>query len=721
MEGLELRQEAQRQAAAQRVENRVAERQEKREMLARPGGVGKADSPERVAKRLDRLSRYYAGETLPVAPVSLPSVVGAPFGTVLGGGNHVGVASPEDTGRALDAAGIVLERIINTPDFVDIRYLEAGVAAARAVGRVAIRDRAGRPGGYGSGSMVSPRLFLTNHHVISSSEVAAASAVEFNYQDGVDGNPLQPTLVRLDPDAFFLADEKLDFALVAAAGDDAVVEFGFNRLVQAEGKAIIGERVTIVQHPHGEKKQVVLRENRIIDVLESFLHYEADTEPGSSGSPVFNDQWEVVALHHASVAAPERTDLGGFVNEGIRISRIVAFVRSQSLPPAMAVLADQLLGSERVVAAVRRTQRLGEEAPPSLVAAPASALSTDQPAPHAPSPLPGVSFTLPLEISVRLGGTAGVRTISSTNGGSNGSRAHAGNGTVSEAIQIDPDYANREGYVPHFLGTGNLHVPLPKLADQLVPKASVNREASGEPRYVFPYHHFSIAMNRERRLAFFTAVNIDGRLSRRLRRERDRWYFDPRVPVSEQTGEAVYVDNDLDRGHLVRRLDPAWSTSEPAAKAANDDTFHFTNCTPQHKDFNQNQTTWAGLEDYILENADTRDLRVSVFTGPVFSDDDDEYRGVKLPRQFWKVVVMARRTGALSATAYLLSQEQLIRGLEVDGDFSYGAYRTFQVPIRHIEGLTALSFGRLADGDPLGSLEAAGLVREVHSSDDLIL
>lgn len=205
----------------------------------------------------------------------------------------------------------------------------------------------------------------------------------------------------------------------------------------------------------------------------------------------------------------------------------------------------------------------------------------------------------------------------------------------------------------------------------------------------------------------------------------DRWFVDPRIAACDQTDEAVYTDNDLDRGHLVRRLDPAWGL-ESEAKRANDDTFHFTNCTPQHKDFNQNETTWAGVEDYILENADNRDLRVSVFTGPVLAEDDEEYRGIRLPRQFWKVVAMVKDDGTLSATAYLLSQAALLTQLErldaarVPDDFSYGAYRTFQVPITTVERLTKLSFA-LSHADPLDRLEAVVPAREIRRDSDVIL
>jgi endonuclease G len=182
----------------------------------------------------------------------------------------------------------------------------------------------------------------------------------------------------------------------------------------------------------------------------------------------------------------------------------------------------------------------------------------------------------------------------------------------------------------------------------------------------------------------------------------------------------VYRDNPLDRGHLVRRLDPAWGASSTIAKLSNDDTFHFTNCTPQHSDLNQ--TTWAGLEDYILENADNLDFKVSVFTGPVLAQDDDPYRGVTLPRQYWKVVVMVKKTGGLSATAYLLSQDELIRGLEfAPEEFSYGAYKTYQVPVQRIEELTGLSFGSLAAADPLAQREVEVRQVEIDRPEEVVL
>jgi endonuclease G len=293
-------------------------------------------------------------------------------------------------------------------------------------------------------------------------------------------------------------------------------------------------------------------------------------------------------------------------------------------------------------------------------------------------------------------------------------------GRSADEIRIDPDYSTRRGYDSEFLGSGEHAVPLPTLPHELVQLAATNQLAKGEPKYLLPYYHFTVVLNKERRLAFFTAVNIDGKLRQKPARQNDKWFFDPRVSEEEQTGEKVYENNPLDLGHLVRRLDPAWGSSVKTAKLANDDTFHFTNCTPQHKDFNRNKTRWAGLEDYILTNAANLHFKANVFTGPVLAHDDDAYEGVRLPRQFWKVVTMVKKDRQLSATAYLLSQKQLIAGLRTREAFSYGAYKTYQVPVSKVEKLTGLTFG-LVHADPLATRDVDAAPKEVDRLEDVVL
>jgi endonuclease G len=276
------------------------------------------------------------------------------------------------------------------------------------------------------------------------------------------------------------------------------------------------------------------------------------------------------------------------------------------------------------------------------------------------------------------------------------------------------DYARRQGYDPFFLGT-DVEVPLPTLSAELESHAvRVNGTRRGLPSHVLKYTHFSIAMNGERRLAYYTACNVDGRRLRHIPRSGDKWYFDPRIDRDTQVGNELYRGNDLDRGHLVRRLDPVWGDADEASDA-NEDTFHWTNCSPQHSGFNQR--TWLELEEYILDNAGAHDLRINVYTGPVFDSGDPEYRDVQLPRQYWKVVAMVEEeTQRLFATAYIISQSDLISNLE----FAFGKFRTYQIPIADIENRTGLSFGNLRDYDPLGQAETLQ-IRPIEELSDMVL
>ena len=110
-----------------------------------------------------------------------------------------------------------------------------------------------------------------------------------------------------------------------------------------------------------------------------------------------------------------------------------------------------------------------------------------------------------------------------------------------------------------------------------------------------------------------------------------------------------------------------------------------------------------------------------MFTGPVLDDGDDVYRGVKLPRQFWKIVAMVTKDGTLSVTGYLLSQAALLHDLVTEEEFSYGAYRTFQVPVRRIAELTGLGLDPHIAVDPLERHEATTLPRELLRPQDLVL
>lgn len=332
--------------AAARYANRT-ERREGNQSVLESRGVLYADTPERVEKRLARLGADWAMARAIERTQTEPA---SSAGSTLG-------LPPE--GFTSDALG--LERLIGRNNLTPVAFLEEGVQVSRSVGRITI---SGPGGGHGTGFMVSPSLLLTNNHVLRDKEDATRSKVAFAFQDSVDGSPLVPAVFQLEPLRFFVTDRALDYSLVAVSPQGAQGEelSSFGRLIlsEAQGKILIGEYVNIIQHPRGEPKQIALRENQIVDVLERFLHYECDTREGSSGSPVFNDQWEVVALHHSAVPKtdaegrplsvdgavwqPEMGEqqLAWRANEGVRISRVLRALHEIPLTGEAARLRDEV-------------------------------------------------------------------------------------------------------------------------------------------------------------------------------------------------------------------------------------------------------------------------------------------------------------------------------------------------------------------------------------------
>ena len=197
------------------------------------------------------------------------------------------------------------------------------------------------------------------------------------------------------------------------------------------------------------------------------------------------------------------------------------------------------------------------------------------------------------------------------------------------------------------------------------------------------YTHFSLTMSRSRKFAHWVAWNIDGGGLKKITRTGIPFVKDPRLPADVQNGDELYSDNRLDRGHLARRADLLWGSLDEANQA-NRDSFFFTNITPQMDDFNQSAKDglWGRLEDAIFDDVDVDDLRVSVYGGPVFKDDDRVFRGVKIPREFWKVIAFVE-AGSLKASAFLLTQNlDQLEALELD------EFRVFQVSMAQLENRT---------------------------------
>jgi endonuclease G len=281
-------------------------------------------------------------------------------------------------------------------------------------------------------------------------------------------------------------------------------------------------------------------------------------------------------------------------------------------------------------------------------------------------------------------------------------------------------FRGRQGFAKRFLADG-VETPWPGLPARTRDNLAVPSDEPREPGEL-RYTHFGVKYSVVDKLPIMTAVNIDGAATIRIKRGKDRWFSDGRIAAEVQVGSENFHDAEIDRGHMVRREDPNWG-DDTIARQANGDTFHYVNAAAQHSLLNQGKALWQGLENYILDNSRTHGFRACVFTGPVLADDDEVIDGARVPQEFWKLVATLDEQGKrLRATAYLLSQGQMIRDLmerrsrtEANEGVVLGEYRTFQIALSDLADATGYDFSDYLGADPLGPGvdEAANTVRFV--------
>ena len=666
-----------------------------------------------------------------------------------------------------DVAGVRLERILGGNDLSDINYLALGVLRARAVGRVVVRE-GGRVAGFGTGFLVAPGVLLTNQHVLETPAQVQGSSVQFRYERDIQGANLDPVEFAFRTDPAPIIDEELDMALVqvepASTDGQPLDGFGWLRLNPTPGKAFVGEYLTIIQHPNGERKQVCVRENKLLKLDENspFLWYQTDTVGGSSGSPVFNNSWDVVALHHSgvpktkkvngvdvwlakdgSVWRPEMGDdaVDWIANEGVRVSSIVRFLAAR--------FADHPLS---------KAVREAADAP----------LTESLPAGADPAAPGGIRYitdrngytriSLPIEIGIKLdvGGALKPRVPAALPAAArNGAKPLALPAAApTEKVEIDQtNYDERNGYDPAFLG-GGIVVPLPQVRPATPAKFGKVVKFAGN-RTELKYYNYSVVMNADRKLAYFSVANIDPAQFKGKRDKGDTWYKDTRIDADDQTGREFYkkqktfeIDrskNPFDQGHLTRRKDLQWGADLEVAKRNGDESFHYTNCAPQHWQFNQDDSEsglWFRLEESAIETL-SHGGRLCVVNGPVFDAPvcvpgpdgrlhlnlsgprakDPKFGGVKIPKLFFKLI--AYRDGTkLKAKAFVVTQEDMLETVDrLHADevstLTDAEVRLYQVTVADLEDLTGLKFGIPAAADTPHEDELARVESGAPITDEL--
>lgn len=560
--------------------------------------------------------------------------------------------------------------------------------AIRAVGRINLRNAPIE--WVGTGWLVDEDILVTNRHVAQ--EFAARKGDGFDFIQRDEGLSAELDFLKEFGNAterVFRLTEVLD--IVDAPGPD----IAFFRIERVSGDLSLSRPIDLAQSPRETESVAVIGypafDSRIPDFtlmqeiygsrynhkrlapgavtyLEADrLYHNCTTLGGNSGSVVLDlESGQAMGLHYSG-----------------------AFMRTN-----YAVRCD----------VVRQALDRVKNATPRPQAVPKPEVAPVSPVQQSTAAGGSITTTIPLTITVALGDPrAGVSPQVTA-----GTPTPVAPAMLSDDLTLDmteapaESYLDREGFDPDFLGSDK-PTPLPRLSN---PGQALVFEFGGETTSELKYQHFSVVMNEQRRMCAFSAVNIDG--SKAKKAARVRWKWDGRIDRKHQIMKECYGNPPkFSRGHMTRRNDPGWGT-ETLAKRGNQDSMHVTNATPQMQAFNS--PIWLELEDYALGNAIDDDMKICVFTGPFFKPDDPFYYGVQVPVSFWKVIAFVHdHSHQLSATGYRMDQTKTLPTQQefVFGDFtSSHTSEAAQVSIRSIEAEAGLSFGGLAEIDPLGQRES---------------
>ncbi len=229
------------------------------------------------------------------------------------------------------------EQVIGLDDSLPIVVLKNAIAQSASVGRIVDNTPARQP--MGTGALVGEGLLLTNYHVLPQADQAAAAKIQFGYDELdsiVDEYDLDPSTWESspyrEPGDGGVDEAHLDFSLVGVKPNNngpAFQHWGKTEFPIDPPRIEPGDDVFIVQHPRGEPKRVSMVHNEIVATTDHCILYTSDTDFGSSGSPVCDYTWRMVALHHArtSVKVDGTTSEA---NEAVRLSSILSALSADS-------------------------------------------------------------------------------------------------------------------------------------------------------------------------------------------------------------------------------------------------------------------------------------------------------------------------------------------------------------------------------------------------------
>ena len=621
------------------------------------------------------------------------------------------------------------ERAIGKNDSVYSNFVELIGNAKQKVGRIAIK-RGNRNIGFATGFMVAENLLLTNWHVFRTIDEVADSEVQFLYELDTAGNPGTPVSFRLQSETFYYSNKELDYCFVAVHAADVtgkikLADIGYIFLDPGLGK--LGsedeEKLNIIHHPDGDYKQLSIRKNLFIKITPTSIWYETDTAPGSSGSPVFNDQWQVVALHHMGVGkknvAGEYIDKDGKVipkingkidaskvvweaNEGIRISVILKDLFSN-------IIDKPIVNGLKIKPGVKVNS---PEIGPDTENKPSSKNNSTNSDMESNNILNNVNISFPatlvekngiVNITINQGGP--VVTVKPSGKLPAASTTEELDLAEIKKLEDATDFSGCKGYQSRFLGTKfNIAIPQPK-----VELKKFIAKINGTDSTVLKYYTYSTIFHSVRMMPVISAINVDGDPAKRKDNtaRKDVWLRDTRLSFDIQLDDNYYRGSGFDRGHMSRREDANWGATAEDAKRNADLTCMYTNACPQVAKINQSSRKglWGILEKVVLESGaeaeQGKTAKISVFNGPIFKDTDPVFRGIQVPLDFYKIVLWLTDNGNLKATAFKLSQVALVDDIDFEQlDLDQNTeFKEFQCSIKSLQSETGINFSKLLSFD----------------------
>ncbi|KAB1155309.1 trypsin-like serine protease [Tenacibaculum aiptasiae] len=618
------------------------------------------------------------------------------------------------------------ERAIGKNDSVYSNFVELILEVKKKVGRIVVKEF-NEINGYATGFLISDNLLLTNWHVFKTKESVGDSVVQFNYELDTNGNPTSSITFNLSASTFYYSFEDLDYCIVAVEKSDVTGShdlsgIGYIFLDPTLGK--LGnedeESLNIIHHPNGDYKQLSIRENKFKRIMSTSLWYESDTAQGSSGGPVFNDQWQVVALHHMGVA--KKNENGEYLdknnqiipvidneidvskvhwiaNEGIRISVIRKHLQSVfPNTPLIFKIFNQPNNNQpnQPILNNDKTPILDTQSQNQIPKKMENSINIS-----IPSEILEKKDTINVNITTKdflqQASTASVQSHSTTP-----------TSLIEEEnykLERETSYVNCRGYRSDFLGS-NFRVAIPKPLKTIKNQIA---KISGTNAYILKYYKFSVIFNALNKMPLISCINVDGDEDKRkdFTDRYDRWIRDNRIDFDCQLDNKFYTKSGFDRGHMSRREDANWGETPSEAKRNADLTCVHTNACPQVPELNRSNRggIWGKLEKLVLEYGAKKENgktgKISVFNGPIFKNTDPIYKGVKIPMEYFKIVIWLSDNDEIKATAFKLSQADLVGNIDfedlgIDQDVKFKEY---QCSLSELQKLTNIDFEDIKEFD----------------------